>query len=356
MIVSLHMLFYVRADRGDLLLFGSWDDWAHPIFATDVGIDHVYLAPVSATGAFYKFRDPSGNWIELPDRPTVGEYRNHSIIADRGTLRDGHTEMSANVVSMGLLNVDRLSHNPENHRHRSGDHNYLGTSSIYVRIYFGKAMAFEGWQVDGLMHGWARQFWNTGGIRAEGEWHCGKLDGSGTSYREDGSIEYQGAWRNGCRHGDGTSFRADGTREYLGAWQNGCLHGYGTSFRVDGTKEYQGSWQNGSRHGKGVAYRENGREKYDGDWQNGDMHGNGCLYLENGKSRYEGSWRNGQWRGKGDPGCGAPVTETPEIQSPRDDLSPATPDFRDFDTVKNACRGSCLRNAVCELGKSPVPA
>lgn len=108
-----------------------------------------------------------------------------------------------------------------------------------------------------------------------GNWHKGKMQGTGTCYDKDGKLIYYGKFYNDKptetypnQSVDGWTFGvinySDGSK-YVGELHNGKRDGRGLYLWVDGDMWY-GPWSNDSRSGYGIYMRYNGNW-FKGTWK-----------------------------------------------------------------------------------------
>jgi antitoxin component YwqK of YwqJK toxin-antitoxin module/TPR repeat protein len=111
------------------------------------------------------------------------------------------------------------------------------------------------------------------------------------SYTSEG-IKYEGNFKYGKLDGQGTE--SSSTTTVSGEWVNGVLNGQAKWHNA--TASYDGQWKNGLIDGKGTYIWNS--NKYVGDLKAGFFDGQGtCLYSSGAK--YEGGWQKNTWFGEG---------------------------------------------------------
>lgn len=110
----------------------------------------------------------------------------------------------------------------------------------------------------------------------------GAFDGHGAATLSS-STRYVGDWHAGRMHGSGTLHFPDGV-SWGGDMKQDSITGAGV-YRWS-TAVYEGEVQNGMRHGRGVLHFTNQPACYDGDWRAGKRHGWGVLYYDATKHAY----------------------------------------------------------------------
>jgi len=109
----------------------------------------------------------------------------------------------------------------------------------------GRAVAYTGDTVEGLMDGngsfVVTEAGPNNGNTFRGQFHGGKMHGTGTWTSKESGSSYSGDWVNGGFHGQGTFVWADGT-QYVGEFMDDKFHGRGTKTLANGTVEYAGLW------------------------------------------------------------------------------------------------------------------
>ncbi len=172
---------------------------------------------------------------------------------------------------------------------------------------------YDGPLVDGKPHGKGIYFWPTG-VRYEGEFVHGVIEGYGKKFYSDGV--YEGQFHNNLRHGPGKltlsngstiegDFKEDkqtgffvvhGTNkagvEYT--FEGECIDGSWKSGKItwsDG-ESFEGQFVNGKFNGHGIHNHGDGNW-FEGNWINGVIEGPGTHHYPNG-NYYNGVWKNGK--------------------------------------------------------------
>jgi hypothetical protein len=148
---------------------------------------------------------------------------------------------------------------------------------------------------DAVKYAWAN------GVRFEGSFVAGQIDGKGRFVWPDGSF-YDGDLLNGLRHGEGTYTLPDKVTRYTGQWSMGKRHGVGRlSYDQNGESHYHGQWENDMKHGHGRQIWPS-RNVYEGQWECGAMSGQGEMKWiddEGLMEVYRGCWENNSPSGTG---------------------------------------------------------
>ncbi|KMZ68380.1 hypothetical protein ZOSMA_23G00320 [Zostera marina] len=165
-------------------------------------------------------------------------------------------------------------------------------TGLWVQVY-SNGDVYEGEFHRGKISGSGVYYYYMSG-RYEGDWIDEKYDGYGVETWARGS-RYRGQYRKGLRHGFGI-YRFYTGDVYAGEWSNGQSHGSGVHTCEDGSR-YLGEFKWGLKHGLGHYHFRNG-DTYAGEYFADKMHGFGTYGFANGH-RYEGAWHEGRRQGLG---------------------------------------------------------
>ena len=176
---------------------------------------------------------------------------------------------------------------------------------------------YEGPTVDGKPHGKGVYFW-PGGVRYEGEFVEGRIEGFGKKVYEE--AYYEGCFRNNLRHGHGKMVNDNGTvieGEFVEDRQSGPFrisgrNSNGSTYVFEGICEdvawrsgkvvysdglsYEGEFD-GYMLKKGVMRFPNG-DWIEGSWKDQDPDGC-CRYHYRNGNYFDGDWRGGEMVGHG---------------------------------------------------------
>ena len=131
-------------------------------------------------------------------------------------------------------------------------------------------------------------FWESGKVKAEGNFLDNRLTGRGKTYYENGNLHLEGKFSNGLLYGMGSEYWDNGQLKYEGFFKKGLYHGQGKIHNQCGILISEGQFKNGMLHGKGITYYLNGNKMYDGEFEDGKAVGVGALYYNDGDLNYIG--------------------------------------------------------------------
>ena len=165
----------------------------------------------------------------------------------------------------------------------------------------GKEMpSWSGSCQDGKAEGLGVLCWFADGkltTRFTGTMVAGKAQGSGQLdfWLDNGYAHYAGEMKDSQMHGRGVLVLPDGIRAE-GDFQNGNLDGFVTYTQTNGAS-YIGEMKNNEPHGQGRQILP-GQHEYFGEFKHGKREGQGTLLLPNGDI-YVGEFKNDQAEGSG---------------------------------------------------------
>lgn len=132
------------------------------------------------------------------------------------------------------------------------------------------------------------------GLRQEGEFRDGKLNGKGMVTAANGLDWYKGDFVDSKQTGKGIRQWSNGDR-YEGDFVDTKMMGKGVYIWSNGVR-YEGDFVNGKQTGKGIKQWPNG-DRYEGDFVDGKQAGKG-IYVSHKGIRYEGDFVDDQITGK----------------------------------------------------------
>jgi hypothetical protein len=129
-------------------------------------------------------------------------------------------------------------------------------------------------------------------VRYEGHWEKGLRCGQGTLRFPDGSS-LSGTFQLDSLWGPGVYVDGSSGIRIEGEYEDGELNGPGIEYEDDQIF-FQGNYEDGLRHGPGVLKFKEG-SRIEGIWVNGHVEGDAVYYYPDG-STLRGKWRNGRMR------------------------------------------------------------
>ena len=154
-----------------------------------------------------------------------------------------------------------------------------------------KQVQISGDFVNGLRHGFWKEFWPNGQIKQDYEWKEGLKDGPELDWREDGVQVCDGVNIEGRRKGTWTWWHGNG--EYAYAFHHddeGKTHGEYKWDLEDGSKRARGEYWHGTRHGKWEWWQEKAHGHVERDYYRGQHSGVSKAWFHSGEVSYDKSF------------------------------------------------------------------
>ncbi len=172
----------------------------------------------------------------------------------------------------------------------------------------------------GMEQGKWKYFYNSGELKAEGEFQNGKKVKEWTFYHKNGVIQQKGSYKNGLASGywkwwyenkqlhreetfrlgkeDGESIEYDTLGNILthGEFIDGIREGKWYYHVNDHTEE--GEYRDGGKHGVWTFKYDNGKINFVGEYLNGLPIGKHKFYYPSGRKKWDGKYENGEKEGE----------------------------------------------------------
>ena len=170
----------------------------------------------------------------------------------------------------------------------------------YAKDYYDNGkLKFEGEYLNGKRNGKAKEFYHNGFLKFEGEYLNDERNGKAKEYYDNGNLIYEGEYLKGKKKGRAKVYNYDGLLrigkinneleykienfhdnheiyvphndkiiEYERRYLNGKGKEYYSKFTYDDHQilKFEGEYLNGKRNGKGKEYDDNGNLKFEGEY------------------------------------------------------------------------------------------
>jgi len=147
-------------------------------------------------------------------------------------------------------------------------------------------VAIRGKMICDRLHGkWEAFFWD-GDVESVKDYACGKLEGWVTkwwSLNKRKYRKYECPYINGLKHGWEREWHDNGQRAYLGKYDMGKKIGEHKKWDSDGQLTELTPYVNGIKHGKEISWFDNGQKEKEMPFVNGRPHGEPKEWYRNGR-------------------------------------------------------------------------
>ncbi len=155
------------------------------------------------------------------------------------------------------------------------------------------------------LNGEFNEWYLNGNKQQETIFLLGDKHGKEKLYYESGGIKSQGEYRGNEKHGYWTNYLEDGTKDNSGPFQHNERSGKWVWFYPNGKVQGEYMYANGKANGLSKAWSETGQLLFESEWVNGHEHGKYMQWHSSGSKHVVGemsysptfgkSFKTGQW-------------------------------------------------------------